>query len=94
MKKIGIAFMLMFCFLSCSNSEANSAVITYYYGKWKLTKMTRVFIPALYINGNPQWQEFYDFKTDRTFVKTRIQETTKTYASGKFEIIKIKMRHI
>ncbi|MNQ70400.1 hypothetical protein D3C85_850370 [compost metagenome] len=88
MKNIGIVFILMFCFLSCSNSGADSVVITSYYGKWKLTKRTGVFILALYMEGNPQWQEFYDFKTDGTFTKTRVQETTKTFASGKFEIKK------
>jgi hypothetical protein len=88
MKKFGVAFILMFCHISCSNNAADRVVAPNYYGKWKLTKMTGVFIPSFYINGNPQWQEFYDFKKDSTFIKIRIEETTKTYASGKFEIIK------
>ena len=79
----------MFCLISCSNNEADRIVAPDYYGKWELTRLTGVFIPALYIEGQPQWHEYYDFKTDGTFLKTRIQGTTKTDAFGKFEIIKL-----
>jgi hypothetical protein len=89
MSKFGIVFIIMFSLISCSNSETGAIPAPNYYGKWELTRMTGVFIPALYIEGQPQWQEFYDFKKERTFIKTRIQGATKTYASGKFEIVKI-----
>lgn len=88
MKKITIILILASILVSCSNNNANTARISYY-GKWKLIKMTGRFIPAIHIIGEPEWQEFYVFNTDKTFTKTRIKDKVTTTVSGTFEIINI-----
>jgi hypothetical protein len=89
MKKFGVIFMLLLSLVSCSSNDAESSRTPNYYGKWKLVKTTASFTLAIYIMGEPQWQEYYDFKTDGTFVKTKIQNNVTTTASGTFGIVKI-----
>jgi hypothetical protein len=88
MKKITIILMLTSILISCSNNNANSSQPSYY-GKWKLVKMTGKVIPAIHTIGEPQWQEFYVFNTNKTFTKTRIKDKVTTTASGTFKIINI-----
>ncbi len=85
MKKFASIFMLMLSIVSCSNDDADSRNSSSYYGKWELTKYTTTFILAIYVAGEPQWKEFYDFKSDDTFVKTRIRNGITTTASGTFK---------
>ncbi|SHH49118.1 hypothetical protein [Flavobacterium defluvii] len=92
MKKITAVFILMFSILSCSNDDSDSRNYSAYYGKWKLTSITGSFIQAIYIVGEPQYQEFYDFKRDNTFVKTRTQNGVTTTASGTFSIVEIQKK--
>ena len=84
MKKFATVFIIMLSIVSCSSDDATSKNALGYYGKWKLTTYTTSFVLAIYIPGEPQWQEYYDFKTDNTFLKTRIINGITTTASGTF----------
>lgn len=88
MKKIGIAFVLMLLFISCSNEKAKSPEPSDYHGKWTLIEVTG-FKPANIIFDKLGWQEFYTFNTDKTFVKTRIKDNKTTTVIGKFVMTKI-----
>lgn len=89
MKKFVAVLIVILSMVSCSSDETNSKVSSSYYGRWNLSKYTTTFVLAIYVYGEPQWQEFYDFNQDNTFVKTRIQNNKKTTASGTFSIITI-----
>ncbi|UUF13159.1 MULTISPECIES: hypothetical protein [Flavobacterium] len=89
MKKFASIFILMLSIVSCSSDNADSRSSFTYYGKWKLTRSTGSFVEAIYIIGKPQYLEYYDFKKDNTFIKTRTKDGVTTTASGTFSITEI-----
>ncbi|MDX6183021.1 hypothetical protein SGQ44_11925 [Flavobacterium sp. Fl-77] len=87
MKKIGIIFILVLSLFSCSNEtkEISAASASDFHGKWTLIKMSGTFPDSETTGNQMEWQEFYIFNTDRTFVKTRVRNNTTTTESGIFE---------
>lgn len=88
MKKSILYFLMLSLFFACTNDkkENTSMGVT---GKWTLTKMGGNFStnPNTMITGiNMEWQEYYIFNEDGTFIKSRQRngnttEVVGTYAS-------------
>ncbi len=88
--KTNFYIFLMACFLitSCSkvNNEQDSKdlSITTYPQTWNLVKMTGNIPGSVSVGEELEWQEKYVFKSDGTFVKSRISEGEIESASGTY----------
>ncbi|MEP6805826.1 MAG: hypothetical protein ABI892_14960 [Flavobacterium sp.] len=93
MKKFGIVIILMLSLISCSSekndADSKATVLTDYYGKWTLIKMSGSFINSETTGSKMEWQETYVFNTDGTFTKTRVKNNITTVSSGTFVLTNI-----
>lgn len=90
MKKIAALSLLLFTLFSCSNEDdfgLESSQFVFSEQKWNLVRMTGSFVGSETTGDDMEWQEFYIFAPEGTFVKTRIVGDIITEATGSFEII-------
>ena len=55
--------------------------------KWQLVRMTGSFVNSETTGNQMEWQEYYVFKPDGTFLKSRDREGTITEGNGTFEVV-------
>jgi hypothetical protein len=79
-----VAFLTIFSSCTKDTEETTAATTASYLGKWTLVK-TSGSIPNSEATGTAmEWQEFYLFKNDGTFIKCRVRNGVKTTASGTY----------
>lgn len=84
MKTPIIIFIFLTVFNSCSKDDGVTIDSTGYYGKWTLVAMSGS-LPNSEVSGTAMaWQEFYIFKADGTFTKTRDSKSMTTTLSGTY----------
>ncbi|SEF98202.1 hypothetical protein [Flavobacterium urumqiense] len=79
--------IILIAFLSVFNSCSKDLVPTDntgYYGKWTLIKMSGSMVNSETTGAAMEWQEFYLFKINRTFIKFRERNGIKTTISGTY----------
>ncbi len=80
----------MFMFISCSNNEEeNIPVLDVNSQKWELVKMTGSFTGTETTGADMEWQEYYIFNSNATFIKSRdiggeVKEASGTYITETF----------
>jgi len=85
-----LSFLLIFAFLMASCSKSNNTLtsedlsINIYPQTWKLVKMTGSLEGSESAGDDMDWQENYVFKSDGSFLKTRITEEEIESASGNY----------
>jgi hypothetical protein len=80
------ALVVLFC--SCSNDNIK-VIATDYQGKWELYKMSGRLPNSETTGTAMEWQEYYSFNTDGSFVKSRTRNEVKTEISGSYIISKL-----
>ncbi len=76
-------FCLSLCLMaSCVDDVTN--VKEQYPQQWQLLRMTGSLDDAIKTGDRLEWQEFYLLKADGTFLKSRLDDGVKTFATGSF----------
>jgi hypothetical protein len=83
MKHLTILIASLFIFNSCSDEPVGTATNDSQ-GKWTLVKMSGSMANSETTGAAMEWQEFYLFKADGTFSKTREWNAVKTTISGTY----------
>jgi hypothetical protein len=79
-----VAFLTIFSSCTKDTEETTAVTTAGYLGKWTLVK-TSGSIPNSEATGTAmEWQEFYLFNNDGTFIKSRVRNGVKTTASGTY----------
>jgi hypothetical protein len=83
MKNSILYFAMALMLFSCSNEidDTTSIEVT---GKWTLVRMGASFTNTITTGANMEWQEYYIFNEDGTFIKSRERNGTITEAFGTF----------
>lgn len=77
------AFLLL---ISCSNTdEVNEPTLDANSEKWALVKMTGSFTGSETTGEDMEWQEYYIFNSDDTFIKYRNWDGAVKEAAGKYK---------
>ena len=85
MKKIYFLLASLMVFFSCSNNDQNSQ--NNLQGKWKLTEMRGNMPNSEKTGSDMEWQEFYLFNADGTFIKSREKNGLVTEVSGMYKFV-------
>lgn len=86
------AVLLLFIFFasSCANDDdfgLESTQFVFSEQKWVLTKISSSWTNYEATDADMEWQEYYIFTPDGTFLKSRTIEDSVTEATGTFEVI-------
>ncbi|MFS4454699.1 hypothetical protein [Maribacter sp. 2304DJ31-5] len=79
-----------FFLFSCSTDDGMESTIVdlqFSSQKWQLVRMTGSFAGSVSEGENMEWQEFYIFDPDGTFLKSRDRDGITTEATGTFEAV-------
>ncbi len=87
MKRLALIIAFLFVFSSCTKDTEEATTTADYYGKWTLVKMSGSMINSVTTGTAMGWQEFYLFKNDGTFEKSRMRNTVETKAVGTYTAI-------
>ncbi|WP_419212817.1 hypothetical protein ACNR9Q_01510 [Maribacter sp. X9] len=90
MKKLSAFLIVVFCIISCSNPDdfgLESTEFMYSTQKWELIRMTGAFVGSETKGEAMDWQEYYLFSPEGTFVKSRTKDDLVVEASGTFEVV-------
>ena len=87
-KNILIVFVSLVIIASCSKDKSADLTSVELFGTWELTKMSSSWIDHETTGSDMDWQEFYMFKSDSTFSKSRDRNEQVSTASGQFSIKK------
>ncbi|MDR5589745.1 hypothetical protein [Christiangramia sp. SM2212] len=86
-----LSFIIGALLLSCSNNEKDEVSKDLIYAdlpqKWSLYKITGALAGSEITGDDLDYQQFYEFNEDYTFVKTKIQNGQTITATGTFEIV-------
>jgi hypothetical protein len=85
MKRLTFIVAFLCVFYSCTKDSVET-VTTDYHGKWALIKMSGSIPNSEALGADMEWQEFYLFKNDGTFTKSRVRNEVKTTFSGTYTI--------
>lgn len=85
MKKIYFLLASLMVFFSCSNNDQNSQ--NNLQSKWKLTEMRGNMPNSEKTGSDMEWQEFYLFNADGTFIKSREKNGLVTEVSGTYKFV-------
>lgn len=80
---------LSILFVSCSTydgMESTEVELQFKSQKWQLVRMTGSFVGSVTAGEGMEWQEFYVFNLDGTFLKSRTRDGEKMEATGTFEV--------
>lgn len=83
MKNLIVLIAFLTIFNSCSKDNV-ATDNTGYYGKWTLIKMSGSMVDSETTGSAMEWQEFYLFNTNGTFIKSRERNGVKTTISGTY----------
>jgi hypothetical protein len=81
-----IAFLTIFSSCTKDTEETTASTTADYLGKWTLVKTSGSISNSEVTGTAMEWQEFYLFKNDRTFIKSRVRNEVKTTFSGTYTI--------
>jgi hypothetical protein len=84
MKTPIIIFIFLTVLNSCSKDDGVTTDSTGYYGKWTLVAMSGSILNSETTGAAMEWQEFYFFNTNGTFIKSRESNSVKTSISGTY----------
>lgn len=90
MKKITALLVCIVLLLSCSSDDdygLESTQFVYAEQQWTLVKMTGSFQNSETTGSEMEWQEYYTFSPEGTFVKSRTVDEVVYEATGSFEVI-------
>ncbi|VXB31981.1 hypothetical protein [Maribacter litoralis] len=90
MKKITALLVCIVLLLSCSSDDdygLESTQFVYAEQQWTLVKMTGSFQNSETIGSEMEWQEYYTFSPEGTFIKSRTVDEVVYEATGSFEVI-------
>lgn len=90
MSKFSVFVLGMFTVLSCSNPDdfgLESTEFVYAEQRWELVRMTGSFVGSETTGDAMEWQEYYLFTPDGTFIKSRTRVEEVTQATGVFEVL-------
>jgi len=88
MKKSNVLCALLVLFCSCSSDNLES-ISTDYQGKWELYKMSGRIADSETMGTAMEWQEYYSFNPDGSFIKSRTRNGIKTEISGSYTISRL-----
>lgn len=88
MKKIAIIFGLFLIFNACSSDTEQSGQIDFQ-GKWVLERMTGSTPNSETTGAEMEWQEYYVFHNDGTFIKSRDSNGVVMEVSGTYRILNL-----
>ncbi|CAL65590.1 hypothetical protein [Christiangramia forsetii] len=87
--KVYLFLIISLFLISCSDDsiplETEDLSISNYPPKWNLFKMTGMLAGSEATGEDMQWQEYYIFRSDNTFIKTRVQDGETLIAKGTYE---------
>ena len=84
MIRLTIIVIFLTVFSSCTKNHEGSTTAANYHGKWTLVKMSGSMFNSGTTGIEMDWQEFYLFKNDGTFTKSRTKNAVKTAVSGTY----------
>lgn len=90
MKKLSLFFLAVMACFSCSNPDdfgLESVQFVYNDQKWELRRMTGSFVGSETTGDAMDWQEYYLFTPQGTFVKSRTRDGLVVEAKGTFEVV-------
>lgn len=90
MKKITALLVCIVLLLSCSSDDdygLESTQFVYAEQQWTLVKMTGSFQNSETTGSEMEWQEYYTFSPEGTFIKSRTVDEVVYEATGSFEVI-------
>lgn len=90
MKKITALLVCIVLLLSCSSDDdygLESTQFVYAEQQWTLVKMTGSFQNSETTGSEMEWQEYYTFSPEGTFIKSRTVDEVVYEATGNFEVI-------
>ena len=83
-----ITFIVILCgILSISCSKNDELDMSEFPQKWELVKMTGSIPNSETTGDEMEWQEFYIFNQDNSFIKNRERDGSTTEVSGTYELI-------
>ena len=85
MKSILSTIILGILAISCSKNDSYDIIV--FPQKWKLIKMTGSFPNSETTGDKMEWQEFYIFNKDKSFIKNRESDGINTEVSGTYELV-------
>lgn len=90
MKKLAVFSFVFFMLVSCSNEDdfgLESTQFVFSEQKWELVKMTGSFVNSETTGNEMEWQEYYIFTPEGTFLKSRTVDEVVYEATGSFEVV-------
>tara|TARA_R110000868_G_scaffold325809_2_gene586674 strand:+ start:5997 stop:6416 length:420 start_codon:yes stop_codon:yes gene_type:complete len=82
-----IMIFILGMFFICSSCTTSDEIFNETSQKWQLVRMTGSFVNSETTGEAMDWQEYFIFKTDGTFIKSRIFEGTEKEAFGTYQKI-------
>ena len=88
-KKNCFFFLVVLLVLGCTSDDLvlKDTELQFTSQKWKLTKMTGSWVNSVSEGEEMEWQEYYIFHPDGSFLKSREQDGIINEASGTFEMV-------
>lgn len=90
MKNVKLIFLSVILCFSCSTPDdfgLESTDFLYSDQKWELVRMTGSFVDSETTREAMDWQEYYIFSPQGTFMKSRTRNDVVMEAAGTFEIV-------
>lgn len=90
MKKYAVLFLFLIFLASCSSNDdfgLESIQFVFSEQKWELVQMTGSFQNSEITGEEMEWQEYYIFSPEGTFLKSRTIDGVIVEATGSFEVI-------
>ncbi|MDF4203628.1 hypothetical protein PXD56_11705 [Maribacter sp. SA7] len=90
MKRYSALFLFLVFLASCANDDdygLESTQFVFSEQKWELTQMSGNFQNSETTGLDMEWQEYYIFSPEGTFVKSRTVDEEVTEATGTFEVV-------
>ncbi|WP_405412471.1 hypothetical protein [Maribacter sp. Asnod1-A12] len=90
MRKYTIIFLILVVYASCANDDdfgLESSQFVFSEQKWELVEMSGSFQNSETTSEEMEWQEYYIFSPEGTFIKTRIVDEKVAEATGTFEVV-------
>jgi hypothetical protein len=86
MIRLTIIVIFLSVFSSCTKNTDERTTTADYHGKWTLVKMSGSMFNSVTTGTAMDWQEFYLFKNDGTFTKSRTRNAVKITVSGTYSV--------
>ncbi|WP_324025114.1 hypothetical protein QSV08_18145 [Maribacter sp. BPC-D8] len=90
MKRYALLFLFLVFLTSCANDDdfgLESTQFVFSEQKWELTQMSGSFQNSETTGEEMEWQEYYIFSPEGTFVKSRTIGDELVEATGSFEVV-------